>query len=89
MRACRSCRHWEHPRSDFTQTVEPAFGESTTETWKAAGEADQTYGSCLKIQMGPALLDELPLAICMDGSQYKADLFTQAGFGCALWEEKL
>lgn len=80
---CGACKHWKRRDEDFAEVV--GYGGRD---WNAAevSEADRLYGHCEKIDMGPVDLEELPLATVMDGSQYRADLFTRAEFGCALGE---
>ena len=95
MGTCGTCKHWRPPgeRNDFSQTVALySTVDATDEDRKAlrqeSDEADQTYGLCQGIPMGPIEEKPLPLALTMDASEYQADLFTQAEFGCVLFEEK-
>lgn len=79
---CGSCKHWIPPerRNDFKSI------------WKDDGETDKKYGICTLIELGDSYQDPptpLPLAATKDGSDYRADLFTQPSFGCVLWEPRL
>lgn len=75
---CGDCVFWERPeqRTDFTNI------------WRD-NESDKQYGRCREITLGDGYEeapDPLPLAVTKDGSDYKADLFTRADFGCVLHE---
>lgn len=91
---CGSCTHWTPPseRDDYKSTVnlhgpiEPV--EEREARWRESQEADQTYGICDRIPMGPIEEKPIPLALTMDASEYMAILFTQAEFGCVLFEAK-
>lgn len=89
--ACGDCAHWGHPRDDW-MTVATAERAAVLVDRKAAYEkaerVDQEYGQCNGVPMGPVDADDPPLATVLDGSLYKAILFTRAGFGCALWKAK-
>lgn len=91
---CGSCKHWMPPseRSDFITVVEYDYDLLSREVQHAASqrteEDDKLFGVCGKIKLGRniSMDDPTPLAVTMDGSEYKADLYTQAEFGCRLWE---
>lgn len=95
MNKCATCVHWKKPgeREDFYSVVEYNYpGQQDKETYArylAKGEeAGKIYGLCIKntMHLELGLDDELPLAVTMDGSQYQANLFTQAEFGCVSHE---
>jgi hypothetical protein len=70
---CGSCTWWEQ-RTDF-KTV---YNE----------DVDQKYRRCEIVPMAEPYEtppDPLPLAVAMDGSEYRADLYTLADFGCVQW----
>ena len=74
MGKCGTCLNWKPPtkRNDFSSLPN-----------------DLLYGLCMKIEMSESGVEELenpPLAVTLDGSYYKADLFTRAEFGCVLHE---
>jgi hypothetical protein len=75
---CASCRHWLPPdgRTDYRNLF-------------SGGITDRLYGLCYAIDLADSYEpapDPPPLAVTKDGSDYEADLFTQAEFGCAMWE---
>lgn len=75
---CGSCAHWAS-RSDFLNL------------WAGEG-ADREYRRCGIVPLADSYEDApdpLPLAVAKDGSDYKADLFTLADFGCVQWEPHL
>lgn len=86
MGTCGSCRYWQKERDDFRQVVEFRDDRSFEERYQADREGDLAYGKCLGVPMGPIECEPLPLAVTMDASAYQADLFTQAEFGCVLYE---
>lgn len=54
---------------------------------EAQDAADRLFGYCKAIALTELTLgDPIPLAVACDGSNYRADLYTQAEFGCAMWE---
>ena len=90
---CSTCKHWKHPRTDFSQIVTYTPGSGYTETgeWDggamgaavdAADRADVNYGQCMAVFFGDVHPDALPPAVVLDGSRYFAALYTLADFGC-------
>lgn len=77
---CLSCKHWTPPkhRNDYDTIYDNG--------------ADLKFGICEKIVLASRSYgeeetpDPLPLAAVKDGSDYRAILFTQATFSCAMWE---
>ena len=54
-------------------------------------QVDRTYGMCRHITLASEWAEAPnppPLAVTKDGSDYKADLYTQATFGCVEYESK-
>lgn len=97
MSSCATCRHWIPPteREGYGNVVrfDPgrwASTEERTALYAAADEADKLYGRCAAITLQTDLPfgEPVPLAVAMDGSEYKADLYTQAEFFCAMWETR-
>lgn len=97
MKHCVTCKHWLPPgqRNDFRTAVR--FDDDTWSDevndgqggYVRGDEADKMFGECQQVQMGDALgPGEPPLAVVRDGSDYLAILYTQADFGCALWESR-
>lgn len=90
MNKCDSCKHWARPetRVGFGNAVSYR-GEKYDydKGYARANDDDKLYGICDEIDLGIDLpLDKpAPLAVTQDGSGYKAKLYTQAEFGCALW----
>ena len=77
---CETCKHWTQP-SDRTDYRNIYRGD----------HADVQYGICDAITIArrhEEAPDPLPLAVTQDASDYQADLFTQAAFGCVMWEPK-
>ena len=91
---CETCKFWKRPEYRTAYNNAVRYRYSSLERWEEASERsdrdDTLFGLCMKIQMGVDLpMDRpTPLATTMDGSGYRADLFTRAEFGCVLWEEK-
>lgn len=88
---CGTCKYWKPP-SERT-----GYGNAVTLEWKAVEdfdereelltEADRQFGFCRKIDMGQDVDPKnLPMATVRDASDYSATLYTQAEFGCRLWE---
>jgi len=93
MNTCASCRHWNHPRTDFrdaVRMVDREGGGTFDERHAEQVEADRQYGLCGTIDLPPERKpgDQLPLAVAKDGSDYMANLYTLPAFGCAMWEPK-
>lgn len=95
MGECQNCIFWTPPsqREDFHDTVEIDHKSADWDTvWARQVEADKMFGQCREITLGGGrefdVDDELPLAVTKDGSDYKANLYTQATFGCVLFEDK-
>lgn len=95
MKNCGTCKHWKPPteRGNYGNVVRFRDDEYVGDydlDYKRGDAEDKKFGFCKSIKMGGDLpLDKpTPLAVTMDGSQYMADLFTQAEFGCVLWAEK-
>lgn len=97
--SCGACKHWQRDDEGWGVMIRlaPAEGDSEDDAYdytSALSErqrrAEQRYGRCAVID----LLDgyeqhseeSLPLAFTKDGSDYKATLYTQAAFGCAMHE---
>lgn len=96
MSTCDGCRHWKPPseRDGYGDAVMvgPPAGQLTPEGFTAARgvqvAADMLFGSCRAITLRELEMGEpVPLAVTMDASQYQATLYTQATFGCAMWEQ--
>lgn len=94
---CVTCLHWLKPseRTDFRDVVnyhDPSARETGDyePARRREDEADKRFGRCQRINLEAGvdlpMEQEPPLALCRDGSEYKADLYTQATFGCVLWE---
>lgn len=82
---CGKCKWWKPPYElvGWSSPVENSYSEDSP-----GFAANQTYGHCELIQMGPVSHSEpLPKAVVLDGSQYQADLYTQAEFGCVLGQK--
>lgn len=90
---CDTCKHWQRPeeRDDFSHvmSVYPLDG-NYPRLREASDAADRLFGRCQAIDLVTEVAEgePIPLAITKDGSDYTASLFTQAEFGCALWETK-
>ena len=94
---CKSCKFWTKPedRTDFTNAVR-YINDSWDENpdseveWIKGDVDDKKFGICSGIQegFGMGVEDPLPLAVVRDGSDYKATPYTQAEFGCVLWEKR-
>lgn len=88
---CATCRHWTPPSERVRYPN--ALTYYSPGNWQAGLDATQAadllYGECRAI----TLCDDLemgtppPLATARDGSDYRADVYTQAEFGCAMWQE--
>jgi hypothetical protein len=93
-RTCATCRHWTPPseRTGYSDALTYRSGRAAE--WRTARDktkaADVLYGECAAI----TLCDDLsidtppPLATARDGSDYRADVYTQAEFFCAMWAAK-
>lgn len=103
MSNCGSCKHWDENaakrdwRLRINLTLLPGEEEShryqaDTPLQQRTARAEQQYGRCSKIgllnEFDEISEDDLPLAFTKDASEYKADLYTKAEFGCVLYEEK-
>lgn len=91
MKICRTCAHWTPPdeRGDFLSgplQVDWEDGEQW-EAYEARAQArNGGYGLCAGILFFDDVEgDAVPLAVCQDGSGYKASVVTQGEFSCALW----
>jgi hypothetical protein len=88
---CGMCKYWQRPghRNDFRDVVRMADDPRPfQERYDEYLQLETQYGKCTGIQMPPQRRqgDPLPLAVTMDGSDYKADLYTLPNFGCMLYE---
>jgi hypothetical protein len=89
---CDTCAHWLRPekRNGFGNAVKFEDDEWNDDLAGGLGgyvkgdTADRLFGECQGVPFGDALTGPPPLAAIRDGSDYKADLFTQAKFGCVL-----
>lgn len=100
-RKCGTCKHWtedvgygDSPRLLYrvdgnTVTNTPSDGDYDAHDARQALITNQ-YRICTGVPFTPAVFegDELPLALTIDGSEYRADLRTRAEFSCAAWEVK-
>jgi len=89
---CETCVHWEKPsdRVGFGNAINYRAIDGDWDTaHNFSDEADKMFGVCLKIDLGYDLDPKkpTPMAVTQDASQYRATLYTQAGFGCVLHEE--
>lgn len=91
---CATCAHWKPP------TERDGFGDAITinvysnsADWERIQtrqhEVDRLFGECREIRLRTDMEvdDPVPLATVRDGSDYLATLYTQAGFGCAMWSK--
>lgn len=95
---CENCTFWQPPsqRMNFADvvSVDPYEEDRKARNYGPAVnrqmEIDKMFGLCRHITMKPRLGmdDPPPLAITLDGSEYMADLYTQATFGCVEFESK-
>lgn len=91
---CSTCKHWNSDRTDFRSAVSTWALRDLPPGHKLQMEidGDRLYGLCQAVQLGPwepeqgQTLADAPLAIAVDGSEYRADLLTRAEFGCVLHE---
>jgi hypothetical protein len=89
---CRTCKHWEKPedRTGFGNAVSYQDDEwdYDLDDYARGGVDDKLFGTCLKIPLGAYLSSDepAPLAVTLDASSYRSTVFTQAEFGCVLWE---
>lgn len=99
MNTCATCQHWKPPterdgygdaiqigpREGDQRPIEVRYGEAR----EAQRAADILFGECAAIYLREIEIGEpVPLAVTMDASQYVATLYTQAEFGCAMWEPR-
>jgi len=84
---CGGCLHWVRDRTDFVMVVEtlPPWND---EQEAEASRRDLLYGRCEAISMGPVSTPTDPLAVAMDGSGFRAEIYTLAEFGCVLFKGK-
>jgi hypothetical protein len=103
-RSCATCKHWlsdQGEQYDWRVRIRLTLlpGESQEDRWEhdspyeqRAARVERSYGLCKKIDLldsyDEVSEDELPLAFTKDGSDYKANLYTRAEFGCAAHEPK-
>lgn len=93
MNTCETCTHWLRPeqRTGFTHviTVYPD-GYHAARLKAESDAADRLFGQCRAINLTTdvQVSEPIPLAVTRDASEYQADLYTQATFGCAMWEPK-
>lgn len=98
-RTCATCKHWTQPtaRTGYADALTYTGVATVGETWtpelsdrasSRTKEADLLYGECGAITLcaDMSLDEDAPLATVRDASDYVATLFTQAAFGCAMWE---
>jgi hypothetical protein len=96
---CATCRHWlpNDGWNDLWQPFGDEYGElpsleeSDPERWAQIEQHNRESGICGKVRQAWGEDDKskpLPLATCMDGSHYKAELHTHRTFGCVLHEPK-
>lgn len=89
---CGGCKHWDRDgiRNDwrFSIRLDNAPGETQKQADERSMEAEALFGKCNAIPLLDSYekIDTIPLAFTQDASDYRADLFTQATFGCVLWE---
>lgn len=94
MNTCSTCKHWTPPseRTGYGNAIRYRGDEWDDETGEPVrgSEDDKLFGLCRKVILGDDLhIDKpAPLAVTRDASDYMANLFTQAEFGCVLHEEK-
>lgn len=92
---CGTCKHWveyngwRDPVNIHALGPEPDYDAQSKEQERVSG----LYRQCQAIEANPEVyftpgeaLPPLPKAVAIDGSAYMADVFTQAEFGCVLWE---
>jgi hypothetical protein len=95
MSTCATCKHWRRPenRNDFHDAVSFAGDEWVDDVgngmdgYQRGSVEDRKFGECLAIDLGTDLPEgPPPLAVTRDASDYQATLYTQAEFGCLMWE---
>jgi len=90
---CAGCKHWdtEEIRSDwrFSIRVKNLPNETRAQAEERARQIEVSFGLCkaITLQNSYETSTDVPVAFTQDGSDYRADLFTQATFGCVLWEK--
>ena len=93
---CGSCKHWTE-YDGYRDPVQVHYDlERNYETFKVINEEvnrGDRWRKCRGVEENPErtmvdgkLVEPIPLAVTRDGSDYLADLLTQAEFGCVLWE---
>lgn len=83
---CLTCVHWKNPWDDeygglIPLDEIPKWGvcqRIDMPRWERGYDYDDEHGGCYPATMPPVV------AFVTDGSDYKADLNTHAGFGCVL-----
>lgn len=89
---CGTCTHWtepnlgwgpNHPRA--VQRDDESYEDFSRRREAKEIENNLRYRRCLGVPFAPEEPEE-PLAWTVDDSEYSADLFTAADFGCVLWE---
>lgn len=92
MNHCKTCAHWlpNTERADYSTVVHylRRHGEDYDVAYERNEQDDQLFGQCRAINLGEDLDPDqpAPLAVTQDGSNYRAELFTQAEFGCVMWK---
>jgi hypothetical protein len=85
------CEGWRGERERANLFNLPALEATDRAVGQAEHDADRKYGECqaINLEAGTDLPfgAPLPLAVARDGSDYMAQLYTQAAFGCAMWSE--
>jgi hypothetical protein len=86
---CGTCKHWTE-NNGWTDPVDASWRDDESDEDHDARQAAMTakYKLCRGIPHAPDEDDleggELPIALTLDASRYKADLWTRAEFGCVL-----
>lgn len=93
LETCSTCTYWDTSRTGRQHYPAATFQDHDEDSkqylarrqeWETTAQA--LYGQCQGIPFAP--VDETPLAFVIDVEDYSADLWTQAGFSCALWASK-
>lgn len=90
---CGTCHLWKHPSGDW-EFDKLVFGNCDGIRHREAIRARAIEGLADVDRWSPggvALMEaamQAAKAFCTDASSYNADVYTQADFGCTLWEER-
>lgn len=82
MQNCKSCRHWNQPRTQYGEVPGSGDCQAIPQLWDASEWADDGVARTLK----PKYSDRM--AFLQDGSDYMALLKTMPEFGCVHHEQK-